>query len=309
MGQPIIKVHDIAFARFTAPDLEVMEQFLIAFGMVTSARTTDALYMRGAGSAHHVHVTHIGNPGFLGVAFHATRADLDILSAATGTPIEATGEPGGGSVIHLFDPDGRRVDVVADIESVDEIPTRNHAPINTADRRTRIDVLQRIPSGPSQVMRFGHAVLKTASLPIIAAWYQNTLGLIISDDFFVDGPDKPIGRFMRCDRGVEAADHHSLLVLETGEVRLGHCAWEVAHFDDLMSGREALTTYGARHYWGVGRHILGGQVFDYWKDPLGFTVEHFTDTDLLTAGVPSQSHSIFEGINQWGPNPPDDLDF
>jgi hypothetical protein len=70
-----------------------------------------------------------------------------------------------------------------------------------------------------------------------------------------------------------------------------------------------LTAFGARHYWGVGRHILGGQIFDYWKDPFNFTVEHWTDTDLLTASVAPESHSVFEGINQWGPNPPDDLDF
>ena len=40
--------------------------------MVRAARTGDALYMRGTDPAHHVHVTHLGEPAFLGLAFLAT---------------------------------------------------------------------------------------------------------------------------------------------------------------------------------------------------------------------------------------------
>ena len=50
-------------------------------------------------------------------------------------------------------------------------------------------------------------------------------------------------------------------------------------------------------------------MFDYWKDPIGFTVEHWTDADLLTADTPPNAHDVAIGINQWGPNPPADLDF
>lgn len=309
MSTPIIRVRDVAFPRFQAPDLDVMEQFLSSFGMHTAARTDSALYMRGTDQAHHVHATHLGAPAFLGLAFHASRADLDVLSAATGTPLVELDEPGGGVAVRLHDPDGRMVDVVADITPLEPLPIRTHAEVNTGQHRPRVGTLQRVAAGPSQVKRFGHAAIKTASLATTAGWYADTLGLLVSDDIFVEAPEQPMGRFMRCDRGNEGADHHSLLVLETGEQKLGHCAWEVADFDDLMAGREALTAAGARHYWGVGRHILGGQVFDYWKDPLGFTVEHWTDTDLLTAATPAAAHSVFEGINQWGPNPPDDLDF
>ena len=33
--------------------------------------------------------------------------------------------------------------------------------------------------------------------------------------------------------------------------------------------------------WGIGRHIQGSQIFDYWRDPDGFLVEHFTDGDMF----------------------------
>jgi hypothetical protein len=309
MSSPIIKVDDIAFPRFQAPDLDVMEEFLHTFGMVTSARTDDALYMRGTGTNHHVHVTQKGPAAHLGFGFFATREDLDTLSAATGKPVVTSHEPGGGSVVHLTDLDGRLIDVYADMAHVAPLPLRQHAPYNDGVTQQRVGTLQRVAPGPSQVKRFGHSAIKTTSLSALSGWYADTLGLLISDDIFVETPEAPMGRFMRCDRGDKPADHHTILILETGEVRLGHCAWEVADFDDLMSGREPLLAAGARHYWGVGRHILGGQVFDYWKDPLGFTIEHWTDTDLLTASTAPSAHSVFEGINQWGPNPPDDLDF
>lgn len=307
--QPIIRVDDVAFPSFRAPDLDEMERFLTAFGMVCCARDEHTLHMRGSDGDHPVHVTHRGDPAFLGLAFRARREDLDVLAASTGTAVEPLDGPGGGSVVRLRDPDGRQVDVVAGIEPMGPLEVADHPPLNTGADRPRIDTLQRVPLGPSTVKRFGHAAVKTASLVDVANWYASTLGLLVSDDVVLSGLDEPVGRFMRCDRGDQPADHHALLVMGTGEVRLGHCAWEVADIDDLMAGHDHLLADDRRHYWGVGRHVLGGQVFDYWKDPLGFTVEHWTDADLLTAAVPAGVRDLSQPINQWGPEPPADLDF
>ncbi len=306
---PVIRVTDVAFPRFAAPDLDVMESFLRSFGMAPSARTADALYMRGTDDDHHVHVTHRGEPAFLGLAFAATPADLRVLAEATGQPVSPSGEPGGGEVVHLRDPDGRAVDVVAGQDRLAPAPLRPRAPWNDGTCRRRVDRPRRVDRAPAQVKRFGHAALKTTDLRRLSSWYAETLGLLVSDDLYVEDPEAPLGRFMRCDLGDRPADHHSLLLLETGEVRLGHCAWEVADLDDLMVGHDHLLADGHHPYWGVGRHILGGQVFDYWKDPLGFTVEHWTDTDLLTAAVPPAAHTLEAALSQWGPMPPADLDF
>jgi len=310
MTDPIIRVSDIAFPRFQAPDLDRMEAFLTDFGMHRSARTERALYMRGTDAQHHVHVTHLGEPAFLGLAFHAARrADLDTLAAAVGGTVEVLDEPGAGSAVRLRDPDGRRIDVVHGIADVPPLALQTHPPINTGAHRARVNILQRVQPGPSQVKRCGHAAIKTANLDTLWRWYQRHLGMLVSDDMYVEGPDRPLGRFARCDRGDLPTDHHTLLLLEMGEAKLGHVAWEVADFDDLMVGHERLASIGARQYWGIGRHILGGQIFDYWKDPLGFTVEHWTDSDLLDAATPAGSHHLLAAGNQWGPPPPPDLDF
>jgi catechol 2,3-dioxygenase-like lactoylglutathione lyase family enzyme len=311
-GRAVIRVADVAFPRFQAPDLGRMEAFLEAFGMQRAARTETALYMRGTDPVHHVHVTHTGEAAFLGLAFRAaSAADLATLAAATGAKVETTGEPGGGQVVHLRDPDGRVVDVVHGIDEAPAAELRTHPPLNTGSERTRVVTLQRVAAGPAQVKRFGHAAIKTTRLAEVCAWYQRTLGLLVSDDIFLEGPEQPIGRFVRCDRGMDPADHHSLLILDAPEAKLGHCAWEVSDFDDLMVGHDHLlrNASGGRPYWGIGRHVLGGQVFDYWKDPFGFTVEHWTDSDLLRADTPAGSHHILGALSQWGPMPPPDLDF
>jgi hypothetical protein len=33
--------------------------------------------------------------------------------------------------------------------------------------------------------------------------------------------------------------------------------------------------------WGIGRHLIGSQFFDYWADPWGRVHEHWADTDVL----------------------------
>ena len=104
----MIKVTDIAYAKFSAPDLTLMETFLLDFGLVRSARTETTLYMRAAGPDHHVHITELGDPSFVGLGFHAASAeDLTTLSqSSAASDIEEASAPGGGQVVRLTDPDG-----------------------------------------------------------------------------------------------------------------------------------------------------------------------------------------------------------
>ena len=44
----MIKVHDIAYVRFGAPDLDAMERFLHDFGLVVTARENDRIFARGS---------------------------------------------------------------------------------------------------------------------------------------------------------------------------------------------------------------------------------------------------------------------
>jgi len=56
----------------------------------------------------------------------------------------------------------------------------------------------------------------------------------------------------------------------------------------------------------VGRHILGSQIFDYWADPAGFKIEHYTDGDLFNEDTAARryAHGL---LSIWGPELPKDF--
>lgn len=303
---PIAKVEDIAFVRFFAPDLDQMERYLTDFGLVRADRTGDRLAMRGADPAPFFHMTERGPAGFAGAGFRASaRADLDALSHATGAPVTECPFPGGGQCVALTDPNGFPIWVVYGQTGVPPLPLPPRPVMNDAAARPRIDAPTRMDKGPSTVKRLGHVVLNVKNYPETRAWLQRHLGLIVSDEIQIAGPGSELGAFMRCDRGATPTDHHTVFIVGTGTPKFNHAAFEVAHPDDLMRGHYHLKETGASHEWGVGRHILGSQIFDYWRDPWGHALEHWTDGDLYTAQSGSRTATLQDLIGtQWGPEAP-----
>lgn len=301
-----IKIQDVAYVRFSAPELQEMEAFLTEFGMVRAERSSDALYVRGLDGDPFLHVTHRGEPRFLAAGFEAaSMRDLEILAQEEKATIDPLDGSGGGSVVRLTDPNGFRIEVVAGRRSVARIDAPARSPINDAHATPRLNALKRLAKGPSHVKRLGHCVLNVNNFRESEAWYKSRLGLITSDEIYLESPDQVLGAFLRCDRGQIPSDHHSVFLLGTGKPGFNHAAFEVVDFDDLMHGHDFLEQKGRRHEWGVGRHLLGSQIFDYWRDPWGHTLEHWTDGDLLNAAWGSRISSIQEVVaTQWGPMPP-----
>ncbi len=299
-----VRVRDIAYVRFEAPDLDAMETFLVAFGMTRAARDDKTLYMRGTDDEGFVHVTQLGETArFAAVAFEAdTVDDLDTLSRDFGFSVPAPLDgPGGGHVVWAVDPNGHRVEVVADRASVGPLPSPTPAPRNSAGVATRTGVPLRLDGGPSHVKRLGHCVLEVLDFRASEAWYKERLGLITSDEIALD-ESTVIAAFLRCDQGNRYVDHHTLFLLGAGKAGFNHAAFEVADFDDLMRGNTNLADAGYTHQWGIGRHILGSQIYDYWLDPWGHMVEHWTDGDLFNHRQPANAASIVDLIgSQWGP--------
>lgn len=291
-----VKVTDLAFARLQSPDLDLAEQFLTDFGMVRAARTPEALYMRGTGPSHHIQVVHKGAPRFLGLAFFCeSEEDLARLAGAPGAEgIEHLDEPGGGRRVRLKDPNGYQMEVLCGLAQHELLLARKMT-------RAPGEVL-RIPRGPSQVKRLGHAVITTPDAKGKIKWYREMFGLLPSDEIYAGDRENVIASFNRCDRGGTHVDHHTLLCVEGPQAGLNHLAYEVQNFDDLMLGHYHLKQAGRyRHWMGVGRHVIGSQVFDYWEDPWGRAHEHWWDTDQLTSRHPATYVPVEEGLlSQWG---------
>ncbi len=301
----VIKVEDIAHVRFAAPDLTVMRSFLEDFGL-GCFEDGGRLYGRASDGRPFVHVTEPGAARFLAVGFRAeTVADLERLAGHEGVAVEDLKAPGGGRIVRLTDPDGYGVEIVAGQARSGASRQAADQLRNSAAAKSRLRSSVRLDPSPAHVCRIGHAVLKVRDFRASEKWYKNRFGFLTSDEVEA-ASGVPVGAFMRCDRGEKPADHHTLFLAQLpGALGLLHAAFEVAHLDDLMLGHQHLKARKRRAAWGVGRHIMGSQVFDYWKDPFGNELEHWTDGDLFTAADPPQKMPMSALLAvQWGsPHP------
>ncbi|MBX9665566.1 MAG: VOC family protein [Novosphingobium sp.] len=214
-------------------------------------------------------------------------------------------EPGGGHIVRLVDPDGYRVEVVTGQEVRAPALPFTDPPRNTAAAKPRTRAPVRLASAPAHIQRIGHAVLRVRDFRRSEAWYKARFGLLTSDEVEA-ARDVPLGAFLRCDRGDVPSDHHTLFLAQLpGPPGLLHAAFEIANLDDLMLGHQHLKAAGRKPAWGVGRHIMGSQIFDYWLDPFGNELEHWTDGDLFTADDPPQKQTMQALLAvQWGtPHP------
>ncbi|SIM86314.1 VOC family protein [Micromonospora cremea] len=303
---PVVKVHDLAWLEFEKPDLERAELFGWAFGFTTSLRTADELHLRGTDPGSPCVLIRRGHRSrFIGPAFQAAEPeDVLRLADATGTAIAPLPESLGGLTVDLVDPSGARVRVVADTHELPALPTEAPLAFNVGHDVTRVNAVQRPPRQPAKVQRLGHVVLQTTRYLQTLNWYLEHLGLIVSDFLYHQGQRErgPTMSFIRCDRGSTPTDHHTLAMTLGPADRYVHSAFQVPDLDSLAAGGEYLLDRGYQRSWGIGRHIQGSQIFDYWRDPEDFLVEHFTDGDLfdctLESGWAPMSAS---GLAQWGP--------
>jgi catechol 2,3-dioxygenase-like lactoylglutathione lyase family enzyme len=307
---PLIKIQDIAYVRYRAPDLAKMREFLMDFGMLDAGSSTERLWMRGHGPAPFLHATERGSPAFMAMGFMADSIDdLHTLASAVGTRVERLGGPAGGSVVRLKDPDSLTIEVVAGQELRKVQSARPRQGWNVFNKMARVGEAKRVVAGPSCVHRLGHVAVLVTDLKRSFDWYSDRLGLIGSD-LVKTASGELVAAFLRCDLGEKAADHHTInLVSIPGKIaQIHHAAFEVTDVDDLMSGHDFLKAKSYLHTWGIGRHNVGSQIFDYWYDPWGNKVEHWTDGDLFTASDPTRTVDVATMIgNQWGPAVPKDF--
>jgi catechol 2,3-dioxygenase-like lactoylglutathione lyase family enzyme len=174
--------------------------------------------------------------------------------------------------------------------------------LNTGmDKTRRRGELYRVTRGASRVKRIGHAVIMTQNFTKTLGWYREMLGLRCSDEVYAQDKSDITGSFNRLDRGDDYVDHHVFFCIKGDKTGLNHLSYEIQDVDDVMVGHEYMRAKGYEHMWGIGRHLIGSQVFDYWADPWGRVHEHWADTDVLNASTPAGLHARDEGLNgPWG---------
>lgn len=302
----MMTVQDIAFVRYQVTDLDRMETFLLDFGLHRAARSEHALYMRAADTAHHVHVSELGPDNVtLGFGLHAADAgDLERLAAHLGVQVEDNPEPGGGQRVRFRDPDGFLVDVVHGAARHAPLPLRDPVAMNCGGARRRLGQTVRLQPRPSGVLRLGHVALQVRDFPAMLAFYRDVLGFCVSDTYWAGSEQNTIAAFLHCGLGEQWTDHHTVALIsaQDGRSRFDHAAFEVLDLDDVVLGGEHLKSRGYEHSWGVGRHVQGSQIFDYWRDPFGNKIEHWTDGDLVNDSTPAGHAPMSpDELRQWAP--------
>ena len=305
--QPTVKAQDLTHLIFQRPDLNEAARFLTDFGLSVSQQDADTLYLRATvptAYCYRVHrAEHARFVGF-GLAVQSLK-DLEKLACIPGASlVEKSEHPGGGYCVKLTDPSGFIVEAVCDQTAGVTLGHRAPLSWNLAQEQPRINATQRPPIAPAEVLKLGHIVIEVADYQATCAWYTKHFGLIPSDvQVLPDGT--PIVTFMRLDLGDTPADHHTLAIAQGFMATYSHSAYEVVDADAVGMGQRVLRERGWVHSWGIGRHILGSQIFDYWQDPWGDKHEHYCDGDIFTAAQPTGIHPVSpEAMAQWGQRMP-----
>jgi catechol 2,3-dioxygenase-like lactoylglutathione lyase family enzyme len=276
----------IAYARLSAPDLDVIQEFLEAFGLVTTHRDNNRLYMRGIGESPFLHVTERGDPGTIAFGYEAVDESVleDFVAAGVAKSVDEIDEPGGGKRVILTDPNGFELEIVAGRAKVAPLPPRDRirGPGGVSLRR-----------GPSRIRRVSHGVLTTPRLDETVDWYHKTLQLIPSDEIYGGTPDNRLGVFSRIDRGDEPVDHHVSFIVRHAKPGAHHVSFEVENPDDIFMGHDHLRRLGKyEHVRGINRHALGCQIFDYWMSPFDQMHEHWISTEHMNINSAFGSHRV-----------------
>lgn len=303
---PVIKVAGLTWLEFDKPDLTRAAAFARAFGFHSVAATTEELHLRGTDAGPPCVIIRRGPAtAFRGFAFHADdEADLLRLAGRTGATPARLPESIGGQAVNLVDPSGNSVKVVAGLHELPELPDQKPHVFNFGHELSRANETQRPPREPARIQRLGHVVLSSTKYIETLDWYLEHFGLIVSDFLYYAGQRQrgPTMSFIRCDRGSTPSDHHTLAMALGPANRYVHSAYQVSDLDALAAGGEYLLEQGYFRSWGIGRHIQGSQLFDYWRDPDGFLVEHYSDGDMFDSTVDTGwAPFTASGLAQWGP--------
>ncbi len=309
---PLLRPSALAWVRFEKRDLARQGRFLRDFGLAIAEQTESDLYARGTdGSPFCYHARRGRRSRFVGVGLVLDSAEeLERAAELPGaTPIRDVEGPGGGRCVTLHDPNGFAVEYVYGRRCCDQRPAqRAPAVANCVGARRRLNAPVRPPFEPAMVAGLGHVVLQVTDFDATLEWWMRHAGLVPSDvQVLSDG--SPNLAFCRFDRGDTPTDHHAIAIAGGIGALYMHSAYQVRDMEAVGQGQQALKAGGWKHGWGIGRHYYGSQIFDYWRDPDGMLMEHYTDGDLYDASVPTRYSRFSRGSTwMWGQDQPGDFE-
>ncbi len=219
-----------------------------------------SVFLRGTGPEHHILAIHPGSQttvrGYrLGLAGReavdraaeelGARPDTRIVSAPA--PLDS---PGGGYGLRISDPDGREIELSAEVAPAGAPAAAGGDP----------------PIRPTKV---SHVVLNSPNADAYLRLLIEVLGFRVADE-----TEHMV--FLKCN-----LDHHSVAIARAPHASLNHVAYEVPTVNDVLSGIEHMAAHGFETLWGPGRHPQGMNAFGYFLAPNGQVVEYTAEVEQI----------------------------
>ncbi len=198
----------------------------------------------------------------------ADQAELDeTVNRIRGLPSFRTGADG---LPRVTDPNGLSLAFrISKRKPVAVKPT----PVNAPGAHQRVN--QRSPvHGQANPINIGHVVVFAADFAAMRAFYTETLGFAISDEY----PGH--GVFTRCQK---VGEHHNLFMLNRpGRPGFNHVAFTLTDIHEVIGGGIAMSKKGWKTEIGPGRHPISSAYFWYFENPLAAPLEYYADEDFCT---------------------------
>lgn len=269
------------------PDYGTQRDFYLdLWGLTEVAKDGDLSYLAAEGSTEPfvVRLRQSDDKRIDLIGIGATdRASVDQLAAQLGSAgVRLISEPddlstcGAGYGFRFFDGDGRTLEVSCDVER----------------REPReIEPLESIP------VSLSHVVINSPDPEGTVAWYMQHLGVAISDQLTMPGMGDLMW-FLRCN-----AWHHTFAVVRGPHASLHHLSFEMRGVEENLFGTGRLLRAGIERIWGPGKHLAGNNMFNYFLDPSGNTMEYTTALETIDEATwEAHKYSIAEPMvaDQWG---------
>lgn len=298
-GRPLA-VHSIDEFVLVVPDLALAARFYGAFGLdVREDKDGLALYTFGhphrwgrliAGSRKHLHHISFGcyEVDLLPLRRRLVEAGIDLINAPPGFE---------GEGLWFRDWEGNLIEIkVAPKTSPD---TKSSVDFQVAQPGER-GALGREQSPKVQPRRFAHLLMFTADIDLALKFYQDSLGLRLSDRA------RDAVAFMH---GPHGSDHHLIAMAKSAGPGLHHLSWDVGSIDEIGQGAQQMAAFGYSEGWGLGRHVLGSNYFFYVRDPWNSYCEYSCGIDYVPKDAiwPPVDTALENALYLFGPVPPADF--
>ena len=166
----------------------------------------------------------------------------------------------------------------------------------------RHDLPTRMPANASLPFslpaRLQHVVVATNRLPAMMQFYEERLGLVVSDYVLRDMQDtnsKAVA-FYRSD-----PEHHSFAVFQASNIRADHHCYETPSWNHIRDWADHFSNLHIPIWWGPGRHGPGNNLFFMIKDPDGQQIEISSEIEYLPQQTAPRYWPMTErSVNLWG---------